>query len=277
MMRAHLAAVDGVDLAHLILDERVPALAHDGLAAEALGDLDRVPNEPRIVDDARAFVLLEEGFGKEADHVVALDEAALLVEEEAAVEVAVPRHAKVRARFAHDLRRRLAVLLQDGVRHAVREVAVRLVEYLYQLEWEQFLHRVDDGPRRAVACVDDDFIRLQLAHVDIGNDVLDVFVKNVYLLDFTRRGCRCGIGLADRHRRNVLQPRIARYGTGLRAHELHAVILLRVVARRDHDAAAEPEVRRCEVDHLRAALSEIHDVAARLDQSLCKRITDRRT
>ena len=107
--------------------------------------------------------------------------------------------------------------------------------------------------------------------------MLDVFAQDVHLLDFARRRRGRGIGLADRHRRDVLQSRVARDGARLRAHELHAVVLLRIVTRRDHDAAAEPEVRRCEVDHLRAALPKIHDVAARLGQPLCERITDRGT
>ena len=208
-MRAHLAAIDRIDLAHLVLNEGVAALAHDCLAAQLLCNLKRIPRQTRVVDDARALILFQECLGEEADHVVALDEAALLVKEEAAVEVAVPCHAEVRPRLAHHLRRRLAVLLQNGVWHAVREIAVRLVVDLDQLEGQELLHRIDDWACRTVSRIDDDLIRFQLAHIDIGEDMLNIFIQYILLLDMSRRGCGVWIGTADRHRRDVLEPRIA--------------------------------------------------------------------
>ena len=208
-MCAHLAAIDRVDLAHLVLDEGVTALAHDRLAAQLLGDLKRIPRQTRIVDNARALILFQECLGEEADHVVALDEAALLVKEEAAVKVAVPCHTEVCPRLTHDLRSRLTVLLQNGVRHAVREIAVRLVVDLDQLEGQELLHRIDDRASRTVARIYDDLVRFQLAHIDIGEDMLDIFIQYILLLDMSRRGCGVGIGAADRHRCDVLEPRIA--------------------------------------------------------------------
>ncbi len=92
-MSAHLAAVHGVDLAHALLDEGVPRLALHGLAAEAAHDLERAPGQPRVVHDPLAGRLREEGLREQADDVVALDELTELVEQEAAVVVAVPRDA----------------------------------------------------------------------------------------------------------------------------------------------------------------------------------------
>ena len=47
--------------------------------------------------DARGPLLPEERLGQQADHIVALDERALLIEEKAAVKIPVPADAQVRA------------------------------------------------------------------------------------------------------------------------------------------------------------------------------------
>ena len=54
---------------------------------------------------ARARVMRRSAAGEQADQVVALDEIALFVEEEAAVEVAVPGQAEVGAMLAHGVGR----------------------------------------------------------------------------------------------------------------------------------------------------------------------------
>ena len=106
VMRAHLAAVGAIDLAHLLLDESVAGLAHDRHAAEPLHGVDGVPGEARVVDDARAGLFGEERLGQQPDDVVALDERTLRVVEEAAVVVAVPGDADVGAGLAQRLERR---------------------------------------------------------------------------------------------------------------------------------------------------------------------------
>ena len=257
-MGAHLAAVDGIDFAHLVLDEGMAALAHDGLAAVLLADLDRVPDQARVVDDLGARVLGEERFREEAYHIITLDEAALFVKEEAAVEVAIPCHADICMLLAH-----------------VREVAVRLVVDLDEVERELLLERVDDRAGRAVACVRDDLERLELRDVDIGEDVVDVLARDVFRLDFARRGLRLERAFHDGFL-DVLEARVARNRARLLADELHAVVLFRVVAGRDHDAAVEAEMRRREVDHLRAALADVHDVAAGFREALDERVADGR-
>ncbi len=52
---------------------------------------------------------------------------AMLVEEEAAVEIPVPGDAQVRAMGADRRDRGRAILLKHGIRDAVREVAVRFM------------------------------------------------------------------------------------------------------------------------------------------------------
>src|SRR6185369_8743879 len=105
MMRAHLAAIDRVDLAHLLLDERMARLALHRLAARCLDDVERVPSEPRVVHDPIAGVLLQKTLREQPDDVVALDEVAACIKEEAAVVVAVPRETQIGALRAHALYR----------------------------------------------------------------------------------------------------------------------------------------------------------------------------
>ena len=61
--------------------------------------------------DARARLALQERLGQQADQVVALDELPVLVEEEAAIVVAVPGQPDVGAGAAHDVGRGRLVLL----------------------------------------------------------------------------------------------------------------------------------------------------------------------
>ena len=130
MVRAHFSAVDGVFLAHGFLDEGVAGLGGQGLAAKAGHELFRVPGEARIVNDPGSRVLLEKGLGQHAHDVVALDEGALMIPEEAAVEVAVEGHAKVRAGFPHGLARHRLLVVKERVGNAVGEGAVGGVKHL---------------------------------------------------------------------------------------------------------------------------------------------------
>ena len=58
MVRAHLTAVGAVDLTHLLLDERMTRLAKHRHAAVRAHDVERVPGEARVVDDARTGLAL---------------------------------------------------------------------------------------------------------------------------------------------------------------------------------------------------------------------------
>ena len=93
--------------------------------------------------------------------------------------------------------------------------------------------------------------------------MLDVFLKNVDFLDFARSRLRLERVAGDR--------------TRFFADELHAVVLFRVVAGRDHDAAVEFEMSRRKVDHFRAALADIHDIAAGFREAANECIADGRT
>src|SRR5690606_37428460 len=95
MVRAHLAAIGTVHLAHHLLDEGVAGLRLHGLATVLLDNRERVPGQARVMDDAGALFTPQEYLGQQAYEVITFDEGALFVEEETAVEVAVPGEADV--------------------------------------------------------------------------------------------------------------------------------------------------------------------------------------
>ena len=105
VVRRDLAGEDGVLGAHALLDERVADAIHERRPA---GPLDRLGNGParaHVVDDLLAGRLREHGLGEERGHEVAGDELARVVDEEAAVGVAVVRDAEVCSLLARPSRR----------------------------------------------------------------------------------------------------------------------------------------------------------------------------
>ena len=107
--------------------------------------------------------------------------------------------------------------------------------------------------------------------------MLDVLIKHIDLFDLSLRAVERLEVTFHHSLLDVLETRIARNRARFLAHELHTVVLFRVVARRDHDATVQSIVRRREIDHLRATLPDVHDVGARLRQPLRKSVTNRRS
>ena len=105
VVAADLAGEDGVHLAHAVLDERVADAVHQRRAAEPLDDVADGPAGAHVVDDRPARLLLEHRLGEERGDEVARDELARVVDEEAAVGVAVEGDAEVGALLAAPCRR----------------------------------------------------------------------------------------------------------------------------------------------------------------------------
>ena len=96
-MRRHLAAEDGVVLAHALLDERVADAVDERHAACALDRLGHRPRRAHVVDHLPAGLLREDRLGEQRGREVARHEVARVVDEEAAVGVTVVRDAEVGA------------------------------------------------------------------------------------------------------------------------------------------------------------------------------------
>ena len=112
--------------------------------------------------------------GQQADDVVALDESAVLVEQEAAVVVAVPGDRAVGAVLAQRLDGARWFSTSIGFGTPFGKRAVRLVMDLDELERQVRLELVDDQAGAAIAGMHDDLERLELRAVDVRQQVLDV-------------------------------------------------------------------------------------------------------
>ncbi len=253
MMCTHLAAVDAVDLAHLLLDKGMPGLAQHRHTAPAAHDVQSIPGEARIVDDAGARLDFQKGFRQQTHEVVAFDELPVLVKEEAAVVIAVPRQPDGRPGPAHDLRGGRLVLEEHGIRDAVRECSVRGVMDLDEFEGQVRLQLIDDQPGSAVARVDHDLQFPQFRAIDVTEEVCKVFLTEVQLaLAAGRRGFGGQAARLDQ-RPHVLQARISADGPGVLADKLHSVVIGWVVTRGHHNPAVEMFGEGGEVRALRAA------------------------
>ena len=94
--------------------------------------------------------------GEQRGEEVAGHELARVVDEEAAVAVAVPGDAELGARLAHLLDDEAAVLLEQRVRLVVRELAVWLPVGRHLLDRQAVEQRTDHRARHAVAAVEHD-------------------------------------------------------------------------------------------------------------------------
>src|SRR6185437_8790188 len=139
-----------------LLDESVTGLAEYRLAPMAADQVDGVPGETRVVHDTPASLPRQENLGQKPDEVITLDELPVLVEEEAAVVVAVPGQPNVGTRTADGIRGGGAVLLQHRIGNTVGEGPIGLVVDFHELEGQMRLELIDHEPRAAVARVDDD-------------------------------------------------------------------------------------------------------------------------
>src|SRR6188508_1808250 len=92
--------------------------------------------------------------------------------------------------------------------------------------------------------------------------MLDVLRFHVDLLDLAARRDGRAEFVALGKRANFLQAGIGTDRARPLAHELHAVVVRRVVARRDHDAAVELAAERREIGELRAADTDVEHVDA---------------
>ncbi|CZY75713.1 Uncharacterised protein [Enterobacter cloacae] len=229
------------------------------------------------MNDLRPRIFLEERFRQQADNVIALDELPFLVEQEAAVEIAVKGDTHIRTVFNHRIAGVVAAFWQQRVRDTVREVAIRGVVYLD--EGHRHVQRLKAGfqgihhrARRAVAGVDDQLQRLKVRHVDVTQQVIDVLFMQIDLL--VAAACRLV------HRREVVgfrqtlhvaQAGIAADRARTLAHQLHAVVIHRVMAGRDFNPAVHAQVEGGKIDLFGTGKADIQHVHARVLQPFRQR------
>ncbi len=245
-----------------------PTRFTSGIAAGALDRLRHGPARAHVVDDLRAGLFLQDELGEQRGHEVAGDELAGVVDEEAAVGVAVEGHAEVGVlldRHAHD---ELAVLGQERVRLVVREGAVGLEVAAHDLDLGQPLqHRREHHAGHAVRRVGHDRERLDRARVDEREHALDELLPDVVRLRPVPGSDPGACPKGQRAVADVEQARLAADRQRPAADDLHARVVLRVVRGGDGDAAVEPELADREIDHLGADEPELEHVGACLGRA----------
>ncbi len=218
------------------------------------------PARPHVVEDVGARGLLQHELGQQRREEVAVDELALVVDEEAAVGVPVPGDADVGALGPDAVDDEGAVLGQQRVRLVVGEVAVGDPVGRDQVERQPVEQRPDHLSRHAVAAIDDDLHRLDRFGVDEGERPLLELGRDVDLL---RRTTTRGVAeagedeVADRGDAGVAGKR-----QGSLPDQLHPGVGLRVVGGGDHRAAVELPRADHEVEHLGAHHPGVEDVRA---------------
>src|SRR3954447_17543747 len=129
-----LAAEDRALVAHARLEEGVADAVGVGGAAGGAHDVRDRARRAHVVEDRRAGLLGQQVLGEDRGEEVAVDEAPGVVDEEAAVGVAVLGDAEVGAGLAHLVDDEAAVLLEHRVGLVVGELAVRLPVELDEVE-----------------------------------------------------------------------------------------------------------------------------------------------
>ena len=226
--------------------------------------------------DARTRLLAQEGLGEEPHEVVALDELPPLVEEETAIVVAVPGESHIGTARAHRLGGGGTVFLQHGVRHAVREGAVGLVIDLDELERQVRLERSTMSPAPPLPALTTTLSARSCATIHVTEQVLEVLAADV------ERSVAPGACRLRREpptfdeRAHLLEAGVGADGARSLAHELHAVVVRRIVARGHHDPAIEPSGEGREVGALGTPEADIEHIGSAVAQAALHRRGERR-
>ena len=257
VVAGHLAAEQPALAAHALLEEGVPDAVEQRHAAVGGDHVRHGAAGAQVVEDLRARVLEQQRLGEQRGDEVAGHELAVLVDEEAAVGVAVPGDAEVGLLGHHALADLAAVLLEQRVGRVVGERPVDLEVHLDAVEGGAGEHQRRQLAGDAVGGVHDDLVRAERGDVDEPVQVLDVGRVEVEAL-------AAGAGAARRQLGERLAALLELGDAGVAAQrqralpdQLHAVVLRRVVRGGDHGAAVQPPRGDAEVQHLRGHEAEV--------------------
>ncbi len=265
-MRGVLAAEDRAVLGHLGLDEGVADAGADGGPAVLAYDLGDRPGGDQVVDDgALAAVAGQLAGGDQSRDRGGGDACAALVDDEAAVRVAVEGEAEVGALGEDAVLEVGDVLRVQWVGLVVGEGPVELEVHGYEVEGKTREDGGDGVAAHAVARVHDDLERPDPGEADEAQQVCGVVREGVALGDRARGGGGGGETalrpLLDQ-RADLGQAGVLAHGRGPGAAQLDAVVPRRVVRGGEHRAGQVQRpgrvvqlVRRAEPDegHIGAA------------------------
>ena len=272
MMRAHFSTIQHVIITHAFLHKGMSALTAHWHTAVTLQNSFGVPGKARVEHNLCTRLLVQENLRQQTYDVIALDKICLLIKEEATVEVTIPGNTQIRTALAYNLGRSLTVGQQQRVRHTVGEGAVRRFVQCDKFKRQMLRQLLQNRTGTTIAGVSNNLHRLKHACINIGQQMLNIGRHNIHLLHSTHSlACYhlmhellgCSNHLAD-----FLQTGITGNRTCIAAHQLHAVIFLRIMAGSNHDTAVCFQMSGSKINHFRTALADINNLGAAMAQSL---------
>src|SRR5215213_7326613 len=272
-----LPAEGRVVLSHLRLDNGVARLGPYGLPALALNELGEGLRANRTVQYGRARLFLQHVLRYEGGRQVTRDGRTFLVDNEAAVGVAIEGYPEVGTLCDHALLEFPDVLGFDRVGWMVGEGAVELEVHRYVLEREVLEDRWDHLACHAVSRVDHDLQPPQALRLYKAQTMFRIVYGDVGLLHGT--GVFRGVGElpGDDEVTDLAEPRVSREGDGFLPAELETVVVFGVVGGRYHGPSGLLEVSYGEVERICRDQPKVEDVCSRLGNPLYKCLLQRLT
>src|SRR5215208_2361398 len=270
-----LPAKGRVVLSHLRLDNGVARPGPYGLPALALDDLGEGLRADRAVQNGRARLLLKHVLRYEGGRQVTRDGRTCLVDNEAAVGVAIEGYPEVSTLCDHALLELFDVLRFDGVRWMVGEGAVELEVHRHVLEREVLEDGWDHLACHAVSRVDHDLQRPQVLRLYKAQAMFRIVHGDVRLLHRTRVFRGFGEIPGDDEVADLAETRLAREGDGFFPAQLEAVVIFGVVRGCYHGPAGLLEVPYGEVERIGRDQPKVEDVCSCLGNPLYKGLLQR--
>src|SRR5215211_1279184 len=259
-----LPAEGRVVLSHLRLDDGVAGPGPYGLPALALDELGEGLRADRAVQYGRARLLLQHVLRYEGGRQVTRDGRTFLVDNEAAVGVAIEGYPEISTLCDHALLEFPDVLGFDRVRWMVGEGAVELEVHRYVVEREVLEDGWDHFACHAVSRVDHDLQPPQALRLYKAQAMFRIVYGDVGLLQGTRVFRGVGEIPGDDEVADLAEPRVSREGDGFLPAKLEAVVIFGVVRGCYHGPAGLLEVPYGEVQRIGRDQSKVEDVCSRL-------------
>ena len=216
----------------------------------------------------------KKNLGQQAHDVIALDEIPPLIEKATAIKITIPGDAHIRLCSPDGSNGRGPIFLQQWIRYPMRKMTIGLMMHLDESKRQLWLQQVDYRSGPAVTGIADNPQRLQHRTINSAQQMLQIVGSGSRMLHRTRPA-----GLPEltgfRQRPDGGKPGIATDGSGIFPHQLHAVVVLRVMTGRYHNATVRLQVRRGEIDFLGATASDIQHLHAGLRQTTGQRSAKR--
>ena len=236
-MARHLTAENGVRLAHAAFEERVPDAVHQRRATVLrYYVLDREARA-EIVDDRGSGVLEKKGLRQKRRDEIAADEGTGAVDEKAAVRVAVPGDADIRLFGDDPLHDVAAVLFDERIGFVIRKAPVDLKAQSRGLARQAIEQGGRDQPSHPASGVEHHVERADDRRVDERRHMPEVGVERVLGRDAPADGRRSWHTVVRDHLAYVRDALVSAEGNRFLTHHLDAVVLLRIVRRRNLRAA----------------------------------------